>query len=37
MYGVFPKKGKLLIVREISQQEIIENVEINNINRILGR
>jgi DNA topoisomerase-2 len=36
MYGVFPKKGKLLNVREINHKEIMENVEINNINWILG-
>jgi DNA gyrase/topoisomerase IV subunit B len=36
MYGVILEKGKLLNVWEISHKEIMENVEINNINRILG-
>jgi DNA topoisomerase-2 len=36
MYGVFLVKGKLLNVREKNHKEIMENAEINNINRILG-
>jgi len=36
IYGVFPMKGNLLNVQEISHKEIMENDEINNINCILG-
>ncbi|XP_076008405.1 DNA topoisomerase 2-alpha [Genypterus blacodes] len=35
-YGVFPLRGKLLNVREASHKQIMENVEINNIIKILG-
>ncbi|XP_030850847.1 DNA topoisomerase 2-alpha isoform X2 [Strongylocentrotus purpuratus] len=35
-YGVFPLRGKLLNVREASHKQIMENVEINNVIKILG-
>jgi DNA topoisomerase-2 len=35
-YGVFPLKGKLLNVREATAKQLLENEEINNINKILG-
>lgn len=36
LYGVFPLRGKLLNVREASHQQIMANVEISNIKKILG-
>lgn len=35
-YGVFPLRGKLLNVREATHKQILENVEINNLIKILG-
>ncbi|KAF4531799.1 hypothetical protein B566_EDAN014505 [Ephemera danica] len=35
-YGVFPLRGKLLNVREASHKQIMENIEINNIIKIVG-
>jgi DNA topoisomerase-2 len=35
-YGVFPLKGKILNVRDASNNEILKNIEINNIKKILG-
>ncbi|XP_039209913.1 DNA topoisomerase 2-alpha [Crotalus tigris] len=35
-FGVFPLRGKLLNVREASHKQIMENVEINNIIKIVG-
>ncbi|GKC22490.1 DNA topoisomerase 2, partial [Tanacetum coccineum] len=35
-YGVFPLKGKLLNVREATPKQLHENVEIQNIKKILG-
>ncbi|XP_032890927.1 DNA topoisomerase 2-alpha isoform X1 [Amblyraja radiata] len=35
-YGVFPLRGKLLNVREATHKQIMENVEINNMIKILG-
>ncbi|ORX81622.1 type II DNA topoisomerase [Basidiobolus meristosporus CBS 931.73] len=35
-YGVFPLRGKLLNVRDASHSQIMNNVEINHIKRILG-
>merc|ERR1719393_400008 len=35
-YGVFPLRGKLLNVRDVSQKSIAENKEIMNIVKILG-
>ncbi|XP_078501642.1 DNA topoisomerase 2-alpha isoform X2 [Lissotriton helveticus] len=35
-YGVFPLRGKLLNVREASHKQIMENIEINNIIKIMG-
>ncbi|XP_072523094.1 DNA topoisomerase 2-alpha [Salminus brasiliensis] len=35
-YGVFPLRGKMLNVREASHKQIMENVEINNVIKILG-
>lgn len=35
-YGVFPLKGKVLNVREATTKQIIENVELNNLIKILG-
>lgn len=35
-WGVFPLKGKCLNVREATHKQIMENVEINNVIKILG-
>nr|MBE5727548.1 topoisomerase 2 [Cucujiformia] len=35
-YGVFPLRGKLLNVREATHKQIMENVEINHLIKILG-
>ncbi|KAM0671935.1 DNA topoisomerase 2 [Ordospora colligata] len=35
-YGVFPLRGKLLNVREASHKQIMDNVEISSIKKILG-
>ncbi|KAK9767393.1 DNA topoisomerase 2 [Basidiobolus ranarum] len=35
-YGIFPLRGKLLNVRDASHNQIMNNVEINHIKRILG-
>ncbi|GMK55253.1 hypothetical protein CspeluHIS016_0203090 [Cutaneotrichosporon spelunceum] len=35
-FGVFPLRGKLLNVREASHDQIMKNVEIQNIKKILG-
>ncbi|XP_055638882.1 DNA topoisomerase 2 [Toxorhynchites rutilus septentrionalis] len=35
-YGVFPLRGKLLNVREATHKQILENAEINNLNKIIG-
>lgn len=35
-FGIFPLKGKLLNVSEISTKKLIENEEINNLKKILG-
>ncbi|KAM5135385.1 DNA topoisomerase 2-alpha [Mantella aurantiaca] len=35
-FGVFPLRGKLLNVREASHKQIMENIEINNIIKIVG-
>ena len=35
-YGVFPLKGKVLNVRDVTEKKIYENEEINNIKKILG-
>ena len=35
-YGVFPLKGKLLNVRDASNQTVIKNAEIQNIMKIMG-
>jgi len=35
-YGVFPLKGKVLNVRDASNNEILKNAEINNVKKILG-
>lgn len=35
-YGVFPLRGKLLNVREATHKQILENIEINNIIKIMG-
>ena len=35
-FGVFPPKGKVLNVRGISPQKIIENSEISNLKKIIG-
>ncbi|KAH0626856.1 hypothetical protein JD844_002113 [Phrynosoma platyrhinos] len=35
-FGVFPLRGKMLNVREASHKQIMENVEINNIIKIMG-
>ncbi|KAJ8956963.1 hypothetical protein NQ317_006734 [Molorchus minor] len=35
-YGVFPLRGKLLNVREATHKQILENIEINNLIKILG-
>lgn len=36
IYGVFPLRGKLLNVREATQQQILTNEEILNLKKILG-
>jgi DNA topoisomerase-2 len=36
LYGIFPLKGKLLNVRESSQQKMLDNAEIQNMMKILG-
>ncbi|XP_033913109.3 DNA topoisomerase 2-alpha [Acipenser ruthenus] len=35
-YGVFPLRGKMLNVREATHKQIMENIEINNIIKIMG-
>ncbi|XP_045766849.1 DNA topoisomerase 2-like isoform X1 [Maniola jurtina] len=35
-YGVFPLKGKPLNVRDASHKQVLENVEINNLIKIMG-
>jgi len=35
-YGVFPLKGKVLNVRDVTEKKMYENDEINNIKKILG-
>ena len=35
-YGVFPLRGKVLNVKDASQQQILNNAEITNIKKILG-
>lgn len=35
-YGVFPLRGKLLNVKDMSLKKILENEEINNLKKILG-
>ena len=35
-YGVFPLKGKVLNVRDVTEKRMYENDEINNIKKILG-
>jgi DNA topoisomerase II len=35
-FGVFPLRGKLLNVRDATHKQILENVEINNLIKILG-
>src|SRR4029078_2557213 len=35
-YGVFPLRGKLLNVREATQQQLLKNEEINNLKQIMG-
>jgi DNA topoisomerase-2 len=35
-YGVFPLKGKLMNVKDMSQKKLNDNVEITNIKKILG-
>ncbi|XP_076167856.1 DNA topoisomerase 2 isoform X2 [Ptiloglossa arizonensis] len=35
-YGIFPLRGKILNVREATHKQILENVEINNLIKILG-
>ncbi|KAJ8715927.1 hypothetical protein PYW08_013212 [Mythimna loreyi] len=35
-YGVFPLKGKPLNVRDASHKQVLENVEINNMIKIIG-
>ncbi|XP_078489042.1 transcription factor [Ciona intestinalis] len=35
-YGVFPLRGKLLNVRDASHKQIMDNIEINNIIKIMG-
>ena len=34
-YGVFPLKGKVLNVKDASQKQILENMEITNLKKIL--
>lgn len=35
-YGVFPLRGKMLNVREATHKQIMENIEINNVIKIMG-
>ena len=35
-YGVFPLKGKLMNVKDMSQKKLNENIEITNIKKIIG-
>ena len=35
-YGVFPLKGKVLNVRDVTEKQCAENEEIQNLVRILG-
>jgi DNA topoisomerase-2 len=35
-YGIFPLKGKLMNVKDVSQKKLNDNDEINNIKKILG-
>ena len=35
-YGVFPLKGKVLNVRDVTEKKMYENDEINNIKKIIG-
>jgi DNA topoisomerase II len=35
-FGVFPLKGKFLNVREASAKQISENLEIQNLTKIIG-
>ena len=35
-YGVFPLKGKVLNVKDASQKQIMDNMEITNLIKILG-
>jgi len=35
-YGVFPLKGKVLNVRDVTEKKMYDNEEINNIKKILG-
>ncbi|KAK5850653.1 hypothetical protein PBY51_001512 [Eleginops maclovinus] len=35
-YGVFPLRGKMLNVREATLKQVMENIEINNVIKILG-
>ena len=35
-YGVFPLKGKVLNVRDVTEKKMYENEEINNIKKIIG-
>ena len=35
-YGVFPLRGKLLNVREATQQQLLKNEETNNLKKIIG-
>ena len=35
-YGVFPLKGKLRNVRDVSSRELLKNDEINNLKKIIG-
>ena len=35
-YGVFPLKGKVLNVRDVTEKRMYENEEINNIKKIIG-
>ena len=35
-FGVFPLKGKVINVRDITEKRMYENEEINNIKKILG-
>jgi DNA topoisomerase-2 len=35
-YGIFPLRGKLLNVRDVSSRKLLENEEISNLKKILG-